>query len=62
MKYNKKKTFEAAEAHLKEKQNIKPQQENFYSKDWFNQSHGSRRAAVSAYKNAMKNWKAKAKK
>ena len=42
MKYDKKKTFEKAEEHLKKTQNIKPNQENFYSKDWYNQTYGSK--------------------
>ena len=61
MKYDKNKTFEKAEEYLKGKQNIKPQQENYFSKGWYNKHYSSRREAIASYRAAMGNWKSKAK-
>ncbi len=66
MEYKPEKNVDEALAQLKAKQNIEPEIRNYYDPKggWFNASYNSRRAAVSGFNIAKKNWKkmAKAKK
>ena len=57
MRYDKKKTFEEAEKHLRATQVIKPDKRNYYSKDWFNKHHGSKIEARRAYARALRIYK-----
>ena len=58
MPYDKKKTFDAAERRatlsaMKEKQNVKPNQENFYSAGWISGRYNTHDEAKKAYDAAM---------
>jgi len=63
MEYKPDKNFDEAERQLKAKQNIEPEVRNYYDPKggWFNASYNTRRAAMSSFKIAKRNWKAKEK-
>lgn len=57
MTYDKRKTFDKAEKHLKATQNIEPDKRNYFSKDWYNKHYGSKLEARRAYARALRAYK-----
>ena len=62
MPYDKHKTFDEAEKHLKATQAIEPDKRNYFSKDWYNKHYGSKIEARRAYARALRIYKEKIKK
>jgi len=62
MPYDKHKTFDAAEKHLKATQVIEPDKRNYFSRDWYNKHYRSKLEARRAYARALRTYKSRLKK
>jgi len=62
MRYDKRKSLEEAEKHLKATQAIEPDKRNYFSRDWYNKHYGSKVEARRAYARALRIYKERIKK
>ena len=62
MPYDKHKTFDEAEKHLKATQAIEPDKRNYFSKGWYNKHDDNKLEARRAYARALRAYKSRLKK